>query len=74
VHFHIMDFKPIRISFGYNKSVTAKRNGDFLNVYINDNLFDEEKHFVKEKKQIYLVKGRSKYHYNYKKVDHLKRN
>ena len=60
MHFHIMDFKPIRIIFGYNKSVTAKRNGDFLNVYINDNFFDEEKHFVKEKsKYIWLKVGQN---------------
>lgn len=45
---------PIRISFGYNKNITVKKNRQYLNVYLNDNVF-ENKELVKEKcKAIWL--------------------
>ena len=28
-----------RISIGYNKNLTVKRNGQYLNVYMTDNIF-----------------------------------
>ena len=33
-----MDFKPIRIIFGYNKSVTAKRNKGTMTYYVNNSV------------------------------------
>lgn len=52
----IMD-KPTRLNFGFNKSITVKRHGDYLNVYINDSVFEDGK-LVKEKsKYIWLKWG-----------------
>ena len=34
---------PIRLSIGYNKSVVVRRNGQYLNAYINENFFQDSK-------------------------------
>jgi hypothetical protein len=46
--------QPIRVNIGFNKNVTVKKNGDYLNVYINDNVF-ENGELVKDKsKSVWL--------------------
>ena len=45
---------PIRVQIGYNKNITVKNNGQYTNVYINDNFF-EDGQLVKEKsKSVWL--------------------
>lgn len=46
--------QPIRVKIGYNKNITVKRNREYLNVYINDNVF-ENGELVKDKsKSVWL--------------------
>ncbi|WAR26054.1 hypothetical protein MAR_011758 [Mya arenaria] len=40
--------KPIRKQFGFNKNVTVKKNGEYLNVYVNHTVY-ENGELVKEK-------------------------
>ena len=35
--------QPLRVSIGYNKNVTVRKNGQYWNVYINDNVFENGK-------------------------------
>ncbi|XP_052764154.1 uncharacterized protein LOC128206061 [Mya arenaria] len=46
---------PLRINFGFNKCVSAKKNGQYMNVYINDNVFEDGK-LVKEKSKFLWLK------------------
>ncbi|WAR10277.1 hypothetical protein MAR_035353 [Mya arenaria] len=46
---------PLRMNFGFNKSISAKKNGQYLNVYINDNVFEDGK-LVKEKSNFVWLK------------------
>lgn len=32
--------EPIRVKIGYNKNITVKQNGQYMNVYINNNVFE----------------------------------
>ena len=47
--------EQIRISSGFNKNLTVKRNGQYLNVYVNDNIF-ENGQLVQEKSKIVWLK------------------
>lgn len=40
--------QPIRIKIGFNKNITVKKSGEYINVYINDTVF-EDGELVKEK-------------------------
>ena len=46
--------QPIRISIGYNKNLTVKRNGQYLNVYINDNYFENGQLVQEKSKSVWL--------------------
>ena len=47
--------QPIRMKIGYNKNITVKKNGQYLNIYINDNIF-EKGQLVKEKSKYVWLK------------------
>ena len=32
--------QPIRVKIGYNKNITVRKNGHYVNVYINNNVFE----------------------------------
>ena len=43
-----------RISIGYNKNLTVKRNGQYLNVYMNDNIFKNGQLVQEKSKSLWL--------------------
>ena len=46
--------QPIRIKIGYNKNITVKKNGQYMNVYINDNVFENGQLVKKKSKFVWL--------------------
>ena len=44
----------IRVNIGPNKSVVVRRNGQFINCYINDNYFEEGKLVPAKSKAVWL--------------------
>ena len=46
--------EQIRISIGYNKNLTVKRNGQYLNVYVNDNIFENGQLVQEKSKSVWL--------------------
>ena len=46
--------EQIRISIGYNKNLTVKRNGQYLNVYVNDNVFENGQLSQEKSKSVWL--------------------
>ena len=46
--------EPIRISIGYNKSLCVKQNGQYTNVYINDNFFENGQLIQDKSKSVWL--------------------
>lgn len=51
--YRIMD-KPIRVLFAYNKNITVKKNGQYLNVNLNDNIFENGQLEKKKIKALWL--------------------
>lgn len=46
--------QPIRIKIGYNKNITVKKNGQYMNVYINDNVFEHGQLVKTKSKSVWL--------------------
>lgn len=44
----------LRGNIGFNKSVSLRRNGEYLNIYINDNVFENKQLVKEESKYIWL--------------------
>ena len=46
--------QPMRIKIGYNKNVTVRKNGEYWNVYINDNVFENGTLIQSKSKSVWL--------------------
>ena len=46
--------EQIRISIGYNKNLIVKRNGRYLNVYVNENIFENGQLVQEKSKSVWL--------------------
>lgn len=46
--------KPMLVKIGFNKNITVKKNGEYLNVYINDNVFENGQLVKAKSKSVWL--------------------
>lgn len=46
--------QPIRLKIGFNKNITVKKNGQYLNVYVNDNCFEKGQLVQAKSKSVWL--------------------
>ena len=53
-HTKKMEQQPIRISIGYNKNLTVKKNGQYTNAYVNDNFFENGQLVQDKSKSVWL--------------------
>lgn len=46
--------QPIRIQIGFNKNITVKKNGEYRNVYINQNVFQNGQLDTSKSRSVWL--------------------